>query len=225
MLPNKTLETAQPAKFRGDRRNATYRHQIYLDNGIVLTGYSVSQGRNEPLNKETCLTDSVLRLIHNGYVFKAYYLAFYTNKNQGPENDDLLLELGKNGFIAHGCAQLIPRLISSLNDVYAEMRSVPDAESWASIRRELPRPRIDKHLENQLFDFKQIFRTKDDLVAHCRELVEFYRFPRGRVLAWYTCYAERNFPEVFSPVKGVDATATAGQDAINNLVHKFSVRR
>lgn len=66
-----------PSAGKFDRNGSTYKHEIFLSNGIVLTGYSKSLYYPEKQDKIVLLQDIILRLYHNGYFNKSDKIIFY----------------------------------------------------------------------------------------------------------------------------------------------------
>lgn len=86
-----TLFTSNQGKF--DPVNSTYRHEIYLSNGKILTGYSKGLNLPELADKDTLIQRVTVRLFRNGYLHpqskgkskETACIAFFTNHPVDPE--------------------------------------------------------------------------------------------------------------------------------------------
>lgn len=83
-----------PGAGKFDSINSTYKHEIILKNGTVLTGYSKGLLQNEMPDKTILLQKVILRLINKGYLDprKTIRIDFYL-KSFLQNNDDLILSL------------------------------------------------------------------------------------------------------------------------------------
>lgn len=166
-------------KFVGDRENATYRAELYLENGKVLDGYSKHLNHDEPKDPEKCFVGYVGRIIANGYIAKCQYIAFYTNKKLGKERDETLLELFCNGFKLHGIAETMFDLKNYLNQVYA---NIEDGKPFNEIK-----PINRKSFSPDLFKISGQFNSQTELDNYCKGL-QTKGVPYGRIQGFYYAY-------------------------------------
>ncbi len=166
-------------KFVGDRENATYRAELYLENGKTLDGYSKHKNHDEPLDKEKCLVGYISRIIANGYLTKCQYIVFYSNKNKGKENDEMLVELICHGYKLYGIAETMFDLKNYLVEVY---RKVHKGETFTEVK-----PVSAKSFSPDLFKIKNQFRTQLELDSYCEGL-KTKGVPYGRVQGFYYAY-------------------------------------
>lgn len=166
-------------KFSGDRENATYRAEIYLDNGKVLDGYSKHINHDEPLDKEKCLVGYVGRIIANGYLSKSQYIVFFTNGKLGKNQDETLIELHCKSYQVSGKAETMFDLKNYLHDVYKKMHK---GEDFTAVK-----PMTAKSFSPQLFQIKGQFKTQSELETYCDGL-KTKGVPYGRVQGFYYSY-------------------------------------
>lgn len=166
-------------KFVGDRENATYRAELYLENGKILDGYSKHKNHDEPLDKEKCLVGYVSRIIANGYLTKCQYIAFFTNKNRGKENDETLVELHCHGYKLHGLAETMFDLKNYLQQVYLKVHK---GETFTEVK-----PISAKSFSPDLFKIKGQFKSQTELDSYCEGL-KTKGVPYGRVQGFYYAY-------------------------------------
>lgn len=166
-------------KFVGDRENATYRAELYLDNGKILDGYSKHKNHDEPLDKEKCLVGYISRIIANGYLTKCQYIVFYTNRNHGKENDEMLVELIIHGYKLYGVAETMFDLKNYLVEVY---RKVHKGETYTEVK-----PVSAKSFSPDLFKIKGQFKSQAELDNYCEGL-KTKGVPYGRVQGFYYAY-------------------------------------
>jgi hypothetical protein len=83
-----------PGAGRFDPLNSTYKHEIYLTNGKLLTGYSKGLFHSEPADKTILLERVIVRLIRNGYLapIRTNRIDFFLNNYLGG-NDVLVVSL------------------------------------------------------------------------------------------------------------------------------------
>lgn len=166
-------------KFVGDRENATYRAELYLENGKTLDGYSKHTNHDEPIDKEKCLVGYVGRILSNGYLSRCQYIAFYTNKKLGKQFDDTLLELTVANFTLSGSAEMMFDLRNFLNQFYSKFTKGHDTTAL--------KPVSSKSFSPQLFEIKGQFRAKSELDKYC-EVLKNKGVPYGRVQGYYYAY-------------------------------------
>lgn len=185
-------------KFIGDREKASYRCEIFLrpehcyskKDGIgamMFDGYSKHKYHDEPKDKEKCLTNFVQRIVANGYLEKAYYIAFFTNKNVGKSEDELLLEFNplqsEKFIVTHGAVQTHFVLGNYLNNLKEIKLNTPE---FKELKPNYPANNRASELE--LFRmYKNRFASKEALVEHCKNLKE-RKFPQGRIEGFYYAY-------------------------------------
>ncbi|GGD48346.1 hypothetical protein GCM10011514_10480 [Emticicia aquatilis] len=185
-------------KFVGDRERATYRCEIFLrpehcyshkdgTGAVMFDGYSKHKFHDEPKDKEKCLTNFVQRIVANGYLEKAYYIAFYTNKNVGKDQDELLLEFNPLQWKKLIVSQRIIQTYFVLNDYLIKLNEIK-ISTPASKELKPEYAETSKASEIELFKmYKHRFVTKEALIQHCRMLKE-RKFPQGRVEGFYFAY-------------------------------------
>lgn len=168
-------------KFVGDRENATYRHEIFLNDGKVdvLDGYSKHKNHDEPLDKEKCLVGYISRIINNGYLSKSQYMVFYKHRKTGKENDDILVELHGQGFKLHGIAETMFDLKNYLNEVYTKIHK---GQEFTEVK-----PISAKSFSPDLFKIKGQFKSQAELDNYCEGL-KTKGVPYGRVQGFYYAY-------------------------------------
>lgn len=66
-----------PGAGKFDSINSTYKHEILLHNGFVLTGYSKGLLSKEPQDKTVVLIKVILRLYNSGYLDKSVRIDFH----------------------------------------------------------------------------------------------------------------------------------------------------
>lgn len=185
-------------KFIGDRERATYRCEIFLrpehcyskkdgTGAMMFDGYSKHKYHDEPKDKEKCLTNFVQRIVANGYLEKAYYIAFYTNKNVGKNQDELLLEFNPLQWKKLIVSQKIIQTYFVLNEYLIKLSELKISSS-ASKELKPEYAENSKASEIDLFKmYKNRFSSKEALIKHCRMLKE-RKFPQGRVEGFYFAY-------------------------------------
>lgn len=168
-------------KFVGDRENATYRAELYLENGKTLDGYSKHKNHDEPLDKEKCLVGYISRIIANGYLTKCQYIVFYSNKNHGKENDEILVELICHGYKLYGAAETMFDLKNYLVEVY---RKIHKGETFTEVK-----PISAKSFSPDLFKINNQFKSKSELDNYCEGL-KAKGVSYGRVQGFYYKYLQ-----------------------------------
>jgi hypothetical protein len=152
---------------KGDRLNATYRHEFYqMDRTSPFVGYSKMIGHQEAKDKEHLLEQYVSRMLKNGYLDRSYCMNFYTNLQQGNDQDTLLVSINPQGFVLHDRAQVFPHLKDLLTRYFANLGN-PDKQFAIVSNR--------KHTGSQvesMYDFKLKFSDRNELVAHCQKVKE-----------------------------------------------------
>lgn len=166
-------------KFVGDRQNATYRAELYLENGKVLDGYSKHTNHDEPIDKEKCLVGYVGRIIANGYLSKCQYIAFYTNHKLGKHQDETLIELHCSGYKLGGIAETMFDLKNYLQQVY---KNIHAGKQFTDVK-----PLTAKSFSPDLFKISGQFATQADLDKYCESL-KTKGVPYGRVQGFYYAY-------------------------------------
>lgn len=182
-------------KFIGDRENATYRAELYLENGKVLDGYSKHKNHDEPHNKEKCLVGYVGRIIANGYLSKCQYIAFYTNGKLGKDKDETLVELHCKGYKLSGSAETMFDLKSYLQDVYLKIHT---GKNYQEVK-----PTSAKSFSPDLFKINGQFTTQTELDNYC-EALKTKGVPFGRVQGFYYAYLKVYPIAVTSQVKKIE---------------------
>lgn len=178
--------TEKKFKFVGDRLNASFRSEIYLNDGKILDGYSKHINHDEPKDREKCLVGFVSRLITNGYIQKSQYIVFYTNLNIGKDRDSILVELTPKSVTLSNEAELMLDLSNFLNNVYLR---ILDGQSFDEVR-----PTNRKSFSPDLFKIAGQFSTKQDLIDYCKKLT-IQGVPNGRRDGFYYAYL-RAYPNL-----------------------------
>jgi hypothetical protein len=165
---NSILSNIIMSKFpKGDRLNATYRHEFYQQNRTSpFVGYSKMIGHAEAKDKEHLLEQYISRMLKNGYLDRSYCMNFYTNDKLGNDRDVLLVSINTQGFVLHDRAQIYPHLRDLLTRFFANK---DDPEKQFAIVSN--RKRTGTQVES-MYDFKQKFNDRDELAAHCKKVKE-----------------------------------------------------
>ena len=152
---------------KGDRMNATYRHEFFQkDRDLPFVGYSKLIGHEEAQDKDYLLEQYVSRMLRNGYLEKSYCMTFFTNNKQGNNSDDVLVTITEGGFDLSGSAELNHHLKDMLS-LFFQNRRNPDAQQ----RVLSSRTRIG-HQAKFWYDFEKQFASKQALIDHIKLIKE-----------------------------------------------------
>lgn len=159
---------SKPANLpKGDRINATYRHEFFQENrSLPFVGYSKLIGHDEAQNKEYLLEQYVSRMLRNGYLEKSYCMEFLTNNKQGNNTDYVLVSINSQGYTLTNGAELMPHLNNMLKTYFHNLRN-PEAQKQVLSSR----TRMGFQAE-YWYDFKKQFSSKDELVNHIKTIKE-----------------------------------------------------
>ena len=177
-----TQSTTKPRP-KGDRENATYRWELYLENGYIMDGYSKFEGHAEKQDKEALLEDCIQRLGNNGYFSKCYQMIFYKREFMHKSQDTKLLELYPAHYTAHDLMRLRLPTLQYLDRVYERIRNGGQLD----FKGLLPERAPFRSNEKDDFEFtKDRFPNLDTVVTYCAEyLLREKNYGRARVEGWY----------------------------------------
>lgn len=113
-----------PSAGKFDRNGSTYKHEIYLTNGITLTGYSKSLYYPEKQDKIVLLQDIILRLFHNGYFSKSDKIIFYELDLFSKEKNEIFT-LSPTGYSFGNLEKFVlnDRINSFITKFYAQLKA------------------------------------------------------------------------------------------------------
>ena len=216
----------KPVKFGElppDRLNSTYYYRLHLTNGKIFDGYSKKENRNEAQDKRYLLTSMIQRLA-TGYFHKMYYWEWFRRECiNGRVVDTLVLEMTPQQFQLHDFMKLDLVVDNFLKDLYPLLQQGIGPDSTKSL---VPDRKATRDQEKEDFSFERSrFRTEDELVAHCRQLIKWY--PRIRVEHYWIKYKELFFQanrlEIRDPETARNAVAV--QTAVTKLSNGFNVNK
>ena len=200
-----------------DKVYSTFRQEIYLANGIVLTGYSKRINRVERNNRAHLLSNWILRSLRDGYLDEKNsskteldHILYTNNLTNEP-----LLRLWYSSHewlcIKDDQTLALPQikyLTQFLNRFYTLKRAgkTPDY-----ILKELYVNTKTKSI-NYLSVDQPRFLTEEDLVNYTLMLLETKDIPAGEIEAFFLQYREKYFN------KGLPAINT------QSLVEKFKIK-
>lgn len=184
-MKNKNFFDSNHGKF--DSINSTYKHEIYLSNGKILTGYSKGLNLPELHDKDTLVQRVIRRLYGNGYLHKksegtakeTLYIHFYLNQ---AADDEWFLTLLPLDY------QLSPEwinneiLVSFLKRFYEQVRSGVERKNLVKEPR-----------QRDLLSLNQKFSSTNELLDYCNQLEHKYGLPHGIVQNFYREYCKNHF--------------------------------
>lgn len=160
-------------KYKGDRINATYRHEFYQEGkDLPFVGYSKFVGNEEAQNKEELLENYISRMFRNGYFESSYAMDFYTNYNRGNHQDSLLVSINQQGYSLHNGAELFAQVDDMLKRFFAN-KGNPDAQNAILANRK----RMGFEAKHW-FDFNKKFANREELIQHCKTIKQ--KFGEGQ---------------------------------------------
>lgn len=124
-MQNANSKKTFPGAGRFDSINSTYKHEIFLKNGKILTGYSKGLLQTEMADKTVLLEKVIIRLINNGYLdgSKVSRIDFYL-KSFLNNNDNLILSLEPLSYVVTDEKYILnERLNSFLKKLYMQLRT------------------------------------------------------------------------------------------------------
>lgn len=183
----------QKRDFKGsgqfDRYNSTYMHQIHLNTGLTLQGYSKNKFYPEMQDKIVCLQRVIERLVRSGYLegkrtmkiifYKNAFLdqtseqllTLYPDRFEFSNNMDFVLNEQLNSFLQRLYQMLKQRIV-----VTAEISDKPKTQP------------VDNIFSTE---YKR-FKTRDELHNFIiKKQKEGYE--RGQIEAFYRAYTEKYF--------------------------------
>jgi hypothetical protein len=165
---------------KGDRINATFRmvaYQAHRDAPFV--GYSKMIGNPEAQDKDHLLEQYIFRMLRNGYLERSYCVEFYTNFQQGNDQDTLLVTLLDKEYQLGDDVLTNPYLKNTLDRFYAK-RADPTTDHDMIANREKAKTGLEL-----AYSFKRKFYSKDDLIKHGEEIIRKYgESQRLRLRGW-----------------------------------------
>jgi len=186
------MENAKPKpNFKGagefDPINSTYKHQIYLINGKILTGYSKSKYYAEKQDKIVLLEDIVLRLYNKGYLQpdKTKEIVFYSIDTLTRQSEEVITLTPKDySFGSNPKFTLNERLCQFFKRFYIQLNE------RKFITKDIKHRPITQH-EQQIFDLtRKRFATIEQL--HEFVLKQFQNgYPQGLVMGFYDQYRSK----------------------------------
>ena len=171
------LLEANKGKF--DPINSTYRHEIYLRNGKVLTGYSKGLNVNEMPDKDRLIQVVIGRLYRNGYLHpksvgyaqETNEIIFYFND---PVEPDWICSLYPRSYrLAPGQADN-KLLINFLNRFYEQIKTGKERKNLVK------EPRHQK-----LLDKSRRFKSEQELLSFVNEAIDKYGIPNEIAKRYY----------------------------------------
>jgi hypothetical protein len=165
----------------GDRMNATFRMAAYQAERVApFVGYSKMVGNAEAQDKDHVLEQYIFRMLRNGYLERSYCIEFYTNYQQGNDQDTLLVTLLDHEYVLGDDALTNPYLKNTLDRFYAK-RSNPNTDNAMIANRERAKSGLEL-----MFSMKRKFFSKEDLIKHGDEILRKYgEGQRLRLRGWY----------------------------------------
>ncbi len=175
--------TIMPIYPKGDRHNATFRHEFYQDDREnPFVGYSKFIGHNEAKNKEELLESYISRMLRNGYLESSYTMDFFTNNKYGNNTDLLLVSINQNGYaLMHG-AELYSSLDFFLKN-YFIARKNPNFKEQVQVQASRKRMGFEAKV---WYNFEKKFKDKQELIDHIKVIIEkFGEDQRTRCTGFY----------------------------------------
>lgn len=201
---------ATPPVFRGDSFNAMYLVDYKLKANQKrddLRGYSKSVGKPECIDPYRNLQGFVSRILKAGYLDKSDFIQFRTN-TFNPSESEVLVEITEFGYELHGAARLNFELQNRLEEFFLLRANGGDTKEVLEKYRQIPKVK-----EKDLFSFDQVFRNEEELVNHCKRLINEFRFPRLRVEGFYKTYRLKFANALDNP---------AGKEVANSIAEELA---
>lgn len=176
-----------PGSGKFDPINSTYKHEIYLKNGKVLTGYSKGMLQNEMIDKTVLLEKVILRLVNNGYLQKERTERIDFYKKEFLQTDEIILSLEPHSYVVtHDKYILDQRLNTFLKRLYESLKS------GQIITKDL----VDKrsvYKEEDIFKMQSgRFANIDSLKEYCFKLIQS-GIVEGHVRTFFYKYSQQYF--------------------------------
>lgn len=184
---HKSLFENNHGKF--DSVNSTYRHQIYLTNGKILTGYSKGLNLPELKDKDTLIQRVIVRLYRNGYLHinsvgtpkETVCIHFYMND---PIDNDWIFTLFPNDYKV--CPEWLDKytFINFLKRFYEQKRTGIERKNLVKEPR-----------QKDFLSLSIKFDTIESLTDYCHDLEHRYGLPHGLVMKFYREQIQNNFKQ------------------------------